>query len=138
MMRWTLTAWTAASAPLEIPKPIWCGDNSCGMELRAWRQAHLEASLLIVHPTVIGRMRPLFFLRVVSEAPKKRGQIASGVLPSRTSVTNAVNTFRRSTPSSPAKGPARSFTCCGRRPSGPPIREKGDWFPNKSCIYGKW
>ena len=79
----------------------------------------LEASLLKVQPTAMGRIPPDFLVRAVRLAPK-RGRMGRGILPSRISVERPTKDLKREPPPSPAVGPKRSLRCCGSRPSKPP------------------
>ena len=81
------------------------------MDSRPCRLAHFEASLLRVQPTAIGHIPPLFLVRAVRFAPKKRGWIEVGVLPSRISVVRPTRAAKRNAPPSPADGLVRSLRC---------------------------
>ena len=117
--RYTRLACIAASTPAAMPKPSWWGAYRSGIEARAWRQAHLEISLLSVQPTAMGRTPPLL-VRAVSLAPKKKGRMEGGVFPSKTRVTRPTRADKRDAPPSPAEGLVRSLRCWGSRPSEPP------------------
>ena len=96
------------------------------MDSSAWWQAHLEANLLSVHPTAMGWIPPSFFDKAIRFAPKKRGRMDGGVLPSRIKVIRPTNEDNRGALPSPAVGPVRSLRCWGRRPSGPPPDPAGN------------
>ena len=51
-------------------------------------------TVLMVHPTAIGRMPQFSFISTVSLPPNKRLQTTAGVLPSRIRVINAGNAFK--------------------------------------------
>ena len=62
------------------------GASNWGVVLRAWRQVHLEAFFLNMQPKMIRHTSPHILVMAVSFAPKIRGQITGGVLPSRMKV----------------------------------------------------
>ena len=64
-------------------------------------------------------------MRAGSLAPKKRGQMAGGVLPFRMRVARPTRADWRDVPPSPADGVRRSLRCCGTRPLGPPPEPLG-------------
>ena len=72
----------------------------------------------------IGRMPPSFLLSARSRPPKKNGATAEGHRPAKTTLTKAVKVERKSTPES--RHCSKSFKCCGRRPSGPPVEPGGN------------
>ena len=102
--RYTRLACIAASTPAAMPKPSWWGANRSGIEARAWRQAHLEISLLSVQPTAMGRTPPLFLVRAVSLALKEKGQMEGGVFPSKTRFTRPTRADKSDAPPLPAEG----------------------------------
>ena len=50
--------------------------------------AHFAESLCNVFPTAVSLTLPLFFVRVISEAPKNKGRVVGTIQPLSTKLTN--------------------------------------------------